>query len=214
MADLSLPFSASDVLERVIPGSLVLASYGYAFDGFQHVPPFLNNAIIAPVIFFSCAYAVGVGLNAVAGFVKIREYRKYWSSQPTEREVAIKNAIELHFKIHADDEVWRLCYGTCAKNGYGSNTPLFLGIEVFCRAMTIVALLAAIAFVIALYRRWTDIALHLVLTSVSLALAWIFHRGARIYSQAFVASIYEGFFSWYCDNRNSRNSIPDTSKGT
>lgn len=75
--------------------------------------------------------------------------------------------------------------------------------------MTITSFLSGLIFFVASVREMEGIVLSLsetILPGTVLAFAWVFHRGARIYSQAFVSSIYEGFFNWYRDKGNESTS--------
>lgn len=204
MADLAIPFSVSDILERVIPGASLMTSATIVFHDYLPVSSPLSSSPFAYAAFLAGAYALGVALNSLAGYIRIKGYRQYWSSAPSEMEQAVHKAILEHFGIYPDDNSWRLCYGTVIKHGYGSNTQLFLGLDIFCRAMTITSMLAGVFFLFALSTAlrssgtvfpWT------VCSATAFALAWLFCRGTRNYSQAFVGSIYKGFFSWLCDER-------------
>ena len=144
MGNLALPFSLSDILERVIPGSLLLAAWFFGLDLTVDLPEVLKNAALASAVFLATSYALGVALNALSSFVKIRDYRRYWTADPDERQQAVQAAIEAHFGLKVDTNTWSLCYGTCTKNGYSANTQLFLGLEVFCRAMTVTSLLSGL----------------------------------------------------------------------
>lgn len=44
MGNLALPFSLSDILERVIPGSLLLAAWFFGLDLTVDLPEVLENA--------------------------------------------------------------------------------------------------------------------------------------------------------------------------
>lgn len=205
MGNLALPFSLSDILERVIPGSLLLAAWFFALDLTVDLPAVFENAALASAVFLATSYAVGVALNALPEFFEIQGYRQYWTADPDEHQQAIQAAIEAHFGVKADTDTWKLCYGTCTKNGYGANTQLFLGLDVFCRTMAVTSILSGLALVVASIREMDGIVPSLseaILLGTVLAFAGVFRRGARIYSQAFVSSIYEGFFNWYCDQRS------------
>ena len=204
MSSLTLPFSLSDILERVIPGSILLVCLYMSFHELLDIPYSIGNKAITSAFFFAVSYAIGVSLNSLAGFIKIKGYRTYWTENPCEREKAIRDALGEHFKIVPDNDTWRLCYGTCIKNGYGSNTQLFLGLEVFCRGMTVTTIVSGIAFMISILLNITNLQeakIFVIFAPISFILSWVFHRGAWIYSLAFVGSIYEGFFNWYCDNK-------------
>ncbi len=206
MPDLAIPFSLSDILERVIPGGLLLSAVVLAFH--EQLGEFVQVTAspLGYVALLTGSYALGVSVNSVADLIRIKGYRRYWSDEPTVMENAVRQSIETHFGIAVDDRAWRLCYGTVTKNGYEANTSLFLGLDVFCRAMTVASALALTVFLcsgsIALYRGGAVME-NVLLATGSFVLTFLFHRGARIYSQAFVASIYEGFFNWWCDARSA-----------
>ena len=209
MANLALPFSLSDILERVIPGSLLIGAFGLAFNDKLVLPNKLSNSAVMTTFFLAGSYAIGVSLNSLAGFIKIKGYRQYWSNDPNDRQTAIRSVLENHFGLTPDNNSWSLCYGTVIKNGYGANTQLFLGLEVFCRAMTVSCILSGIIFAVAILcnlRDFSSAKTFLIFTPTAFILAWIFYRGARIYSVAFVASVYEGFYNWCCDQRNENES--------
>jgi hypothetical protein len=46
----------------------------------------------------------------------------------------------------------------------------------------------------------------------AIALAPLMYRGVQIYSMAFVASIYEGFFNWYIDEKHNNQVNKDASR--
>jgi len=208
MSSLSLPFSLSDILERVIPGSILVVCLFFSFHDFLSISYSIGNTAIASVFFLGVSYAVGVSINSLAGFIKIKGYRTYWTEDPCESEKAIRDALEEHFKIVPDNDTWRLCYGTCIKNGYSANTQLFLGLEVFCRAMTVTTIISGISFLSSIFlniKDFQETKIFIILTPLSFLLSCTFHRGAKIYSLAFVGSIYEGFFNWYCDNKKEKS---------
>jgi hypothetical protein len=216
MADLAIPFSVSDILERVIPGACLMTSATVVFHDHLPVSKLISSSPFAYAAFLAGAYALGVALNSLGGYMRIRGYRQYWSSAPSEMEQAVHKAIHEHFGIHPDENSWRLCYGTVIKHGYGSNTQLFLGLDIFCRAMAVTSALAAVVFLFALslaLRSSANVFPWAICCATAFALAWLFWRGMRNYSQAFVGSIYEGFLSWLCDERlkSQTNSSPDQS---
>lgn len=205
MADLAIPFSLSDILERVTPGGLLIAAVVEGFGSQILVHTQISSQPLGYAALLAGAYAVGVAVNSLTPYVPIKRYRRYWSASPSAMEAAVRTSVETHFGVAADDQAWRLCYGTVMKQGYGANTQLFLGLDVFCRAMTVASLLALFTFiaaaVIALLAR-APVAFHLIFAAASLVLSFLFRRGASIYSQSFVASIYEGFFNWWCDEQS------------
>lgn len=209
MNNISLPFSLSDILERIIPGSILICSLSFSVDPSASLFPYNAATVVMVAVFLVLSYAVGVSLNALAGFVHIFEYRRYWSESPSNQELEIKNAFQAHFGIEPNDSSWRLCYGTCIKNGYGSNTQVFLGLDVFCRAMiatciiTILALSSAIAYGWYFCSSFEEKHIYGIVSTVSLAP--LMYRGAQIYSMAFVASIFKGFFNWYIDEKHSNH---------
>jgi len=222
MPDLAIPFSLSDILERVVPGGLLISAVALAFHGQLQgyaeiaVSPLGYTAVLAG------SYALGVSVNSLANLIPIRGYRRYWSDKPSSMEAAVRHSIEIHFGLSADDRTWRLCYGTVLKQGYGANTHLFLGLDVFCRAMAVASVVASSVFLgaggIAWYRGVPSVT-DVVFAAGTFVLAFLFQRGARIYSQAFVGSIYEGFFNWWCDERKARGAngsedIPKSSDGS
>jgi hypothetical protein len=214
MSDLAIPFSVSDILERVIPGASLMTSATIVFHHHLPVSSSVSSSPFAYAALLAGAYALGVALNSLGGYIRIKGYRKYWSSAPSEMEQAIHEAILEHFGIHPDDNSWRLCYGTVIKHGYGSNTQLFLGLDIFCRAMTVTSMLSGMLFLVALcgaLRSSAAVLPWIVCSATALALTWLFCRGTRTYSQAFVGSIYEGFFSWLCDERvkSQTNRVPE-----
>jgi hypothetical protein len=204
--NLAIPFSLSDVLERVIPGSILL-SVVLLLQTDRIDPDVWNyNAFFLLFLFLSVSYALGVLMNTLSGLWRIRDFRKYWTSTPSPRETAIRSAIEQHFGVGVDDSIWSLCYGPCVKHGYAANVQLFLGLEIFCSSMTIASAIssailivgAATAFLCS-YPSVFSPEMKLAL-GVGFALAVpIFRRGTGSYSRAFVGSIYEGFYSWYCE---------------
>ncbi len=215
MSDLAIPFSLSDILERVVPGGLVISAVAVGFyDQFREYTQ-IASPPLAYAAFLAGSYALGVAVNSLAGFIRIKGYRRYWSDNPSAMESAVRSSIETHFRLAADDQTWRICYGTVVKQGYGANTQLFLGLEVFCRAMTVASLLAVTVFLgaagVAFAESFSAMS-YLAFAAAASALTFLFHQGARIYSQAFVGSIYEGFFNWWCDARNA--SPADTTSKT
>ena len=204
MANLAIPFSLSDILERVIPGSLLLTLSGIAFHDSILIPGALVSSPLIYAAFLACSYALGVSLNSLSDVVKIKGYRTYWSTEPSAMERAVRHAFEAHFGIPPDNNSWRLCFGTVIKQGYGANTQLFLGLEVFCRAMFVACSLASASFIGAFALAWergSPFVSLLIWTVFLLAFSYLFRRGAKNYSQAFVGSIYEGFFNWVCDEK-------------
>jgi hypothetical protein len=210
----TVPFSLSDILERIIPGFIVLALLHLVI--FRHVEVAVDG-ISQPVLWFAllaAAYACGVLMNTLSGFLRIPTLRQFWRVPPTPRQAAIRQAIEKHFGVPADDASWSLCFGTVSKHGYGTNTQLFLGLEVFCRSMMAVCAVATlllflkVLLVLVLLRSLREVRIESLILPIAVAAFILFRRGARNYSQAFVASIYEGFFSWYCENRGADRQGP------
>ena len=177
--------------------------FAFASDYANPLPIFFTSSILGSIAFLAVSYAIGVSLNTVAGFsfIRITGYRTYWGENPSNAEKKMREAFLKHFGFEPDDTAWRFCYGTTVKGGYGSNTQLFLGLEVFCKAMFVCCLLNSCAFGLASYWHFgrVGVYVYLLLALSCLILAYLFIRGARNYSKAFVASIYEGFYSWHCD---------------
>jgi hypothetical protein len=209
MSDLAIPFSLSDVLERVVPGGLLISAAALAFHGQLQGSAEIAASPLGYAAFLAGSYALGVSVNSLANLIPITGYRRYWSDKPSSMEAAVRRSIERHFGLTADDRTWRLCYGTVIKQGYGANTNLFLGLDVFCHAMTVASVLALSIFLcaggIALCRGVPELR-YVLFAAGAFVLAFLFQRGARIYSQAFVGSIYEGFFNWWCDERKAGTS--------
>lgn len=201
-----MPFSLSDILERIIPGAIFLGQiYIATYSLNLQISQALNNPALW-FIFLAAAYAIGVVLNNSYNLWKISGSRDYWTvadGQLPAYKVAIKQAIKTHFQIEADEKSWAFCYGTCNKHGFSPNTQLFQGLAVFCRTMmmgmafsTLIYAAAAVATAIA---DQTVPSTLLILTGGSMLLAFAFRSGAIAYDKAFVGSIYEGFYSWYCE---------------
>lgn len=221
----ALPFSVSDILERIIPGIILLAVfYLTLFRHFTVDAGTAANSVAQPVLwlsFLAASYACGVIMNTISSYAPIPGARAYWNelsaNNPNARhpetiaradkhKLAIRDAIEEHFGVDVTDNSWKLCFGTVAKHGYSSNTLLFQGLEVFSRSMMAVCALAFGALVVkttvgplAYAIEWADLRAEAVLCIISLIGVFQFRRSAKSFSQGFVASIYEGFYSWYVE---------------
>lgn len=207
MGNFSLPFSFSDILERVIPGLLVLGSAYYLLTPGWGVE---NFGALIPIISFVTlisAYSVGVIINSVPSEKFILGYRGYGSSKGSdETECAIRSAVEKTYKIRFTNDSWRLCYGTCVKNGLSANVHLFLGLEIFCRSMMVASAFFSASLILAMMfgsqnphiNNQPACVLFFAL-GVAQVCAGAFYLGARKYSRVFVSAIYQGFYSWYCE---------------
>ena len=201
----AVPFSISDILERIVPGTIFLCLMALAFPSTINALP--TNVSLPGLwfVFLASAYAVGVVLNNSYNLWRIKGSRDYWHEKDglPEYKQAIQSAIRSHFRIDADEKSWAFCYGACTKHGYSPNTQLFQGLTVFCRSMMMAMLFASVAFLIGMGTEFcltgTLTLSPLLFAAVSFALALAFRSGATAYDHAFVGSIYEGFYSWYCE---------------
>jgi zinc transporter ZupT len=201
---LNLPFSISDLLERVIPGGIFLLYVAVAFAGTDILIGLNTWTVSSIIVAASLAYAVGVMLNALASLTNLGDNRIYWAKSDNGSKLAVKQSIADYFEIEPDESSWKVCYGICAKHGYAANTQLFQGLFVFCRSMCVNCILGALLIFISQIIQWLE------KSSIDQASVWIcvasalsaviFYKGVRTYTRSFVGSIYEGFYTWHREN--------------
>jgi hypothetical protein len=198
---MNLPFALSDLLERVIPGSIFMFFISIAAKGVGSLSLIEGWSTPALIAAAALAYAVGVMLNALASLSNLGDNRIYFADPPTAIKSEVSKAIESYFGVTPDEQSWKFCLGICAKHGYSANTQLFQGLFVFCRSMCVCCLLGS-AMILAM-QAYSQIGFDpvdlssLIVAVCGLLSSWIFYTGVRIYTRSFVGSIYEGFYTWH-----------------
>lgn len=208
---MNLPFSISDLIERVIPGG-ILQGYVLFFVFGVNIGPIVANFTLAVIVAYaSTSYAIGVLLNALASWANPADNRVYWQGAATDYKHAVRKSFEDYFGFPATEDSWRFCYGICAKHGYAANTQLFQGLYVFCRSMVVNCVFGAVLLTFGLFigfPQQSSPGYTLVTILASLCAAGIFYLGVWTYTRSFVGSIYEGFFTWHQENHvKSRSTV-------
>ena len=191
---MNLPFSITDILERIVPGAALLSLL--LLDNFETLPELdLDLKVVATAAFIATSYIAGVMVNIYSGFFRFLSNR--YIDSITNRKPMVADAYKDVFSTEFSGDAWRFCYGVVMKEKFGVNTSFFAGIEVFCSSMFVVFLLGLFVTVV----RYLDGSMPLGFPTMFFVLAVIFCLGSRKYSRAFSESIYDAFYSWYCFER-------------
>jgi len=202
---MNLPFSLNDILERVIPGSFLLAG-GMLFAPAKFsntiIPVYdiASNGFLSAAIFIALSYAIGVLCNIIAEFFPFLDNRAEALDEDKYKDIdkfeKIKVAFSDVFDVEWSEHAWRLCYGITHHTDYSSNIELFAKLNNFCRS-TLVSWLGVFVFVFInamLEGNWSVKVWYLVLLAVGI---FLFGKGARQFSGSFSSAIYESFYTWY-----------------
>ena len=193
---MNFEFSLAEVLERLVPGTFLIVIGAYILQLDLSYFAAGDAKFIVSVVAFCFAYAAGTALNIVGSFLKL-DNKNYWNGD--DKHIAkIREAVQEYFKTETTERSWKLCYGVCHKNGYTVKSELFSRLNVFCRSMALCLLLLVLLATCIMVTNRTLSAKYIWVFWLLGTGALIFAYGARLYSRAFIGSIYEGFNSYYC----------------
>lgn len=209
---MNIPFSLGDVLERIIPGAIVLVSIILLIDKseFAKLDPIIEiekSKFLVSSIFLALSYSLGVVFNVMADFIKHADKRYIPLNEDNEEEsyglklLAIKAAVEDTFKLEWSDASWRLCYGIAHKTEYSPNIELFAKLNIFCRSMMVSMAFITAALIIKMIHEGS-VAPYCSFTILTSLFSFSFFKGAQLYSKSFSSAIYESFFSWYTHEKD------------
>lgn len=199
---MNLPFTLLDILERLMPGAIVLGLL------LVFTPPYVpaglkpevveGNIVLLGSIFTALSYALGVMFNLLAGISPALDRRlldcRYADPDLTDpRQVALGTAFKQVFDLELSANSWTLCYGVAENSGYGIRVDLFSSLNMFCRSMLVGMLVLAIAYAATNFPSWQ----YLGVGFGFLLSALLFGVGARTYSRSFAQAILEAFHTWY-----------------
>lgn len=199
ISDMNGPFSLSDVLERVIPGLLLILATHLVFFPMRGPDDYQANAAIIGSVVVLVAYPLGVGLNFLGNLVRWSNARS--KVDPVNQYADCKEAFAF-LRLPINNDLWRYCYGIVAKHGYSANVDLFAKLEIFSRSVMAGSLIVSIEILVAMqaFGKWTDWH-HWASLAIAVISALTFLFAARRYGQSFIKSIYEAFYSWYIDDK-------------
>lgn len=194
---MNLPFTIGDLLERVIPGTIFQVYVLLFLFGKDSGSIVSNSTVTGIALQLGTAYALGVLLNSLANLTNLADNRKYWALDRTQGPTnPMRRAI--------------------VKHGYSANTQLFQGLYVFCRTMSVNCALGSVLSAVSLFadpfaNQLQSPAISWSILIGSIGCTLLFYYGAWVYSRSFVGSIYEGFYSWYCEQSsvNNKKSISE-----
>ena len=197
---MNFDFSVNELLERLVPGFILVIFTYILLDAKEALVWLPESEFLIGAIVFSLSYGLGVALNILGGFIPFSKFRTYWD-HGRRPDNAVSDAISSFFNIEADDDSWKYCYGICQKTGYSVNVELFRRLEIFCRTTFAAFLILSVAYAAHLILFGFNVFLFCMLLA-NIVSAFLFLFGARIYSQAFVGAIYQGFYTWYVVHKN------------
>lgn len=206
---MNLPFSLLDILERLMPGGIFLATLIIMPASFLTLDEpsslistgALGKDILLASLFTAASYALGVLFNLLAGIIRPLD-EKYLDRRDevppettSEKDSKMDAAFLDVFGFERTKESWRLCYGIVEKSGFGIRVDIFSSLNMFCRSMMV-----AVFFLFAIYAVelvWDQSIVRIVIPFILLALSALFAYGAAIFSNVFSAAILEAFLTWY-----------------
>lgn len=193
---MNVPFSISDILERVIPGAVLLGGALSALKGWGAIVSDgeATSQFATFTVFALLSYVFGLITNIISGLVPKLDLRSDDHSEILDQRVL--EAYLDFFGKEYDATAWKWCYGIVVKHGYAINTDFFQGVYVFCSSIFV-----ALAALVPLYL-WAWIYRDISVLAIIgiLFAAWAFFRGSQKYSKLFALSILEAFYSYWVEH--------------
>ena len=191
---MNVPFTISDILERVIPGAVFLGGAVSAFHGWGALISDGETSQFATfTVFALLSYVFGLIANIISGLVPRLDTRNDDHSKILSQRVV--DAYAEFFKHEYDTSAWKWCYGIVVKHGYAVNTNFFQGVYVFCSSMFVSLAILVPIYIWAWYFKDFSVLPVFIIPAAALAFA----RGSQKYSRLFALSILEAFYSYWIE---------------